>query len=1088
VAGVPHPRACVAALTATVAVLLGAAGPALANTFTVDVATDGGGAGTLRSRIADAVSNPGPDSIVFDPSLAGQTIALSVPSGALTINDPGGTLTINPAGGGEVSGITVDGQSATKLLHVVAGDVTVHGLTLTHGHSVVGTSGADGSGNGGNAGGSPILNEAGATLTFDECTITSNAGGAGGHGGDGTDPGVAGGGGGGGGAAIQNAGHMTIRASTMVGNEGGDGGAGGFSPVSAGAGGGAGAGAITTSSPGDLTITDSTLSGNRGGAGGSGSQANGEGTGGGGGAAGAAITVASGGSATIENTTVDGSIPQQSGSGGIATADSVRDIGGGGGGGPGGGGGGGGTDTGQTTAGGVGTTGNGGAGADLVHGADAGAGAGSGGGGGGAGGRLAGQGGPGDGGGGGVGADGGGPTPGGGGAGSGGEGFGGGGGGGGFGGGSGGTTSQSGTFPPSPYGGTGGNGLGDPGGDGSFGGGGGGGGSGPSSHAGAGSIGAGALVAGGSVTMVSSILADSTQQAGPAAVSDCRGTIASGSSNLVEDPAGCNRASGDSLAGDPLLDPAGPANHGGPTATIMLRSDSPALDAGSNPGSLASDQRGVARSIGASPDIGAVEVKLLSASDDSPTVVEDSSGAVDVLGNDVDPDGAGKRVSSVTQPSHGAATITGGGTGISYTPAANYCGQDSFTYTLNHASPATATVSLTVQCVDDPPTAAADSKTLEEDAGATTIDVLANDSDVDGGPKSVASVTQPSHGSAAITGGGTGVSYTPAANYCGADSFTYTLNGGSTATVTLTVNCVEDDPHAVDDSVSVTEDSPATVDVLGNDTDPDGGTKAVTSVTQPSHGAAAITGGGTGVSYTPAANYCGADSLTYTVNGGSTATVSVSVACVDDTPVAVGDSLKLREDSAVVTVDVLANDTDVDGGPKTVDSLAGPRHGTASVTGGGAGVSYKPAVDFCGADSFTYTLNGGSTATVAVNVSCVSDPRIAISHASTALSKSRIRVLLDCRGPKGNFCRGTFSVAATNRTTRSKRVAAAAAGVAFKIRTGVTKAVEVTPPAKLVRFIRAHHGHGVGLARALFTDADGGPLTTYQRLITVIAR
>jgi hypothetical protein len=1087
VAGVPHPRGCLAALTATVAVLLGAAGPAMASTFTVNDASDGGGAGTLRSRIADAVSNPGPDSIVFDPSLAGQTITLSVANGALTINDPGGTLTINPAGGSEVSGVTVDGLNATKLLHVVAGDVSVHGLAFTRGHSGVGASGADGSGNGGNAGGSPILNEAGATLTFDECTITDNAGGAGGHGGDGAAGDAAGGGGGGGGAAIQNAGDMTIRASTLVANEGGDGGAGGFSPNASGAGGGAGAGAINTSSPGHLTISDSTLSGNLGGAGGSGSQADGEGVGGGGGAAGAAITVASGGSAAIENTTVDGSIPQESGSGGVA-GQSVQGLGGGAGGGPGGGGGGGGTNNAQVAAGGIGTTGNGGTGADNVHSASAGDGTGSGGGGGGAVTRPAGSGGPGDGGGGGSGNSGS-SAPGGGGAGTGGGGFAGGGGGGGFGGGGGGSTNASANPQSTVYGGAGGNEVGASGGDGSFGGGGGGAGFGGRSNAGSGSLGAGALVAGGSVTVVSSILADSTPQAGPA-VSDCRGTIASGSSNLVEDPSGCNRPSGDALAGDPLLDPAGPANHGGPTGTIMPRSDSPALDAGSNPSGLASDQRGVARSIGASPDIGAVEVKLLSASDDSTSVVEDSSGAVDVLGNDVDPDGAGKRVSSVTQPSNGAAAITGGGTGISYTPAPNYCGPDSFTYTLHHASPATATVTIDVQCVDDPPHAAGDSKTLEEDAGATTIDVLANDSDVDGGPESVASVTQPAHGSAAITGGGTGVSYTPAANYCGADSFTYTLNGGSTATVALTVNCVDDDPHAVDDSVSVTEDSPATLDVLGNDTDVDGGTKAVTSVTQPSHGAAAITGGGTGVSYTPAANYCGADSFTYTLNGGSTANVSVSVACVDDAPVAVGDSLKLREDSGAVTVDVLANDTDVDGGPKTVDSLAGPRHGTASVTGGGAGVLYQPTVDFCGQDSFTYTLGGGSTATVAVSVSCVSDPRIAISHASTVLSKGRIRVLLDCRGPKGNFCRGTFSVAATNRTTRGKRLtaAAAAAGVAFNIRTGLTKAVQAKPPAKLVQFIRAHHGHGVGLARAQFTDADGGPLTTYQRQITVIAR
>ena len=61
--------------------------------------------------------------------------------------------------------------------------------------------------------------------------------------------------------------------------------------------------------------------------------------------------------------------------------------------------------------------------------------------------------------------------------------------------------------------------------------------------------------------------------------------------------------------------------------------------------------------------------------------------------------------------------------------------------------------------VDDPPVAVDDSKTVTEDDPATAIDVLANDTDVDGGPKSVASVTQPAHGTVVITGGGTGLTY-----------------------------------------------------------------------------------------------------------------------------------------------------------------------------------------------------------------------------------------------------------------------------------------------------------------------------------------
>ena len=86
--------------------------------------------------------------------------------------------------------------------------------------------------------------------------------------------------------------------------------------------------------------------------------------------------------------------------------------------------------------------------------------------------------------------------------------------------------------------------------------------------------------------------------------------------------------------------------------------------------------------------------------------------------------------------------------------------------------------------VDDPPVAVDDSPTVIEDSGASTIAVLANDTDVDGGPKAITSVTQPINGAVAITGGGTGLTYAPGANYCNTaagnlpDSFTYTLNGG----------------------------------------------------------------------------------------------------------------------------------------------------------------------------------------------------------------------------------------------------------------------------------------------------------------------
>jgi len=221
----------------------------------------------------------------------------------------------------------------------------------------------------------------------------------------------------------------------------------------------------------------------------------------------------------------------------------------------------------------------------------------------------------------------------------------------------------------------------------------------------------------------------------------------------------------------------------------------------------------------------------------------------------------------------------------------------------------TASRGLGVTAVDDGPVAVHDIATVVEDSSANPIDVLANDTDVDGGAKSIASVTQPARGTVVITGGGTGVTYQPNANFCNAlppppllalfggggtngpaagETFTYTLTpGGSTATVTVSVTCVDDPPTAVNDTVTVAEDSGSnTLNVLANDTDIDGGSDAITSVTQPSHGAAALGINGLSVLYTPTPGYCNQipngvrDTFTYTLTpGGSSATVSVTVSC-----------------------------------------------------------------------------------------------------------------------------------------------------------------------------------------------------------------
>ena len=312
-----------------------------------------------------------------------------------------------------------------------------------------------------------------------------------------------------------------------------------------------------------------------------------------------------------------------------------------------------------------------------------------------------------------------------------------------------------------------------------------------------------------------------------------------------------------------------------------------------------------------------------------------------MLANDTDPDGGPKTIDSVTEPAHGTVDDHRR-RHRAHLPARRRLPQpagqtDDFTYTLTPGG-STATVAITVDC-STPPTAVDDTKTVAEDSGASAIDVLANDTDPDGGDKTIASTTQPANGTVAIATDSLSLTYTPNADYCNGgsptDDFTYTLNGGSTATVAVTVTCVDDNPTAVNDTPTVAEDSGATpIDVLANDTDPDGGTKTIASVTQPANGTVVIASDSSRPHLHPDRQLLQhrphpTDDFTYTLNGGSTATVAVTVTCVRRSP---GRGRRHRRRSprtpAPTRSTCLANDTDTDGGPKTIASVTQPANGT----------------------------------------------------------------------------------------------------------------------------------------------------------------
>src|SRR5206468_1096202 len=131
-----------------------------------------------------------------------------------------------------------------------------------------------------------------------------------------------------------------------------------------------------------------------------------------------------------------------------------------------------------------------------------------------------------------------------------------------------------------------------------------------------------------------------------------------------------------------------------------------------------------------------------------------------------------------------------------------------------------ATVTLTVTAVNDAPVANNDAYTTAEDTPLTVTapGVLANDTDVDGDSLTAILVSAPTHGSLGLNANGS-FTYTPAPNFNGTDSFTYTANDATAdsnvATVTLTVTAVNDAPVANNDAYTTAEDTPLTVTAPG---------------------------------------------------------------------------------------------------------------------------------------------------------------------------------------------------------------------------------------------------------------------------------
>ncbi|MDQ4025151.1 MAG: Ig-like domain-containing protein, partial [Actinomycetota bacterium] len=431
------------------------------------------------------------------------------------------------------------------------------------------------------------------------------------------------------------------------------------------------------------------------------------------------------------------------------------------------------------------------------------------------------------------------------------------------------------------------------------------------------------------------------------------------------------------------------------------------------------------------------------AANDSATTAEDTAVDVNVLANDTDADGDALAISTFTQGANGTVALVAGR--LRYTPAANFNGSDSFTYTANDgtADSNVATVTITVTEVNDLPIPNVDSKATAEDTPISfpATDLLANDTpgppNEAGQTLTVVSVSNGPGGGVTLNAGT--IRFTPSLNYKSPPtaSFTYkvrdngTTNGAPapmewTTKVNVTVSAVNDTPLANDGTASVNEDAvtPVAIELgaLVSDVETSDANLSYAIVAGPTNGT--LGGAGASRTYSPNANANGSDSFTYRVSdrgdpdncgapssscdGPETSlikTVSITIAEVNDAPTAITDARATAEDTALSfpASELVGNDSkgpaNEGGQTLSVTAVGGAVNGTVVLAGGT--VTFTPSPDFNDIAVFSYTVTDNGTsngvadpqsdsAQVNVSVSAVNDPPTPAADTKTATEDAAV--------------------------------------------------------------------------------------------------
>lgn len=367
---------------------------------------------------------------------------------------------------------------------------------------------------------------------------------------------------------------------------------------------------------------------------------------------------------------------------------------------------------------------------------------------------------------------------------------------------------------------------------------------------------------------------------------------------------------------------------------------------------------------------------------DAPTAIasststdEDTPVTGTVSGSDIDNDPLAYEL--VSGPANGTLTFNPDGSYV-YSPDPNSNGTDSFSFRANDGTvnSAPATVSININAVNDVPVANDSSAVTDEDVGQHGA---LTGSDVEGAVLTFALATGPANGSLTFYADGT-YSYSPNADFNGTDSFTFTTNDGeldsAPATVWLSIVAVNDAPIANAQSVSGTEDTTLTGTLTGSDIE--GSALTFSVVSGPANGSLTLNADGS-FSYSPNPNFNGSDSFTFTTNDGSldsaAATVSLSIAAVNDSPTISAATFSLPENSANGTAvgTVSASDVDVSDS-KSFAVLSGKPGGAFAINSatGAITVANVAMLDFETTPTFTLSVRvtdgGGLTATANITI------------------------------------------------------------------------------------------------------------------------